>query len=159
MIHGFITMQNSELKGASMPVVEQIAETVAICRWCGKENPVPVDGGLPKCDCPGSAAVASVHTIAAAAPAEVPKESNRRANLALEDVLGLLDAESARIAHATGSLVSRSEIVRAMFRAFLADSRLNFGNCGTETDIQNVMGRYFVRVVEMVKAERERKPR
>ena len=137
-----------------MPVVEQVAETVAICRWCRRENPVPADGGLPKCDCTGSAAVAGVHTIAAAAPTEVLKGSVRRANLALEDVLGLLDAESARIAQ-----VSRSEMVRAMFRAFLADSKLNFGNCGSETEIQNVMGRYFVRVVELVKAERARKPR
>jgi hypothetical protein len=94
------------------------------------------------------------------APSEVPKEeSTRRATLALEDVLGLLDAESARIAKATGSQVSRSEIVRAMFRAFLVDSNLNFGNCATETDIRNVMGRYFVRVVEIVKAERARKRR
>jgi len=152
-------MQNSELNGASVQVVEQAAETVAICRWCRKENPVPADGSLPKCDCPGSATVASVHTIAAAAPAEVPKESARRANLALEDVLGLLDTESARIAQATGCQVSRSEMVRAVFRAFLADSNLNFGNCGSESDIQNVMGRYFVRVVQMVKAERARKAR
>ena len=143
-----------------MPAVERVSETVAICRWCGRENPIPADGGLPKCDCPGSAAVASVHTIAAVATSEVPKEeSTRRATLALEDVLGLLDAESARIAKATGSQVSRSEIVRAMFRAFLVDSNLNFGNCATETDIRNVMGRYFVRVVEIVKAERARKRR
>src|SRR4051794_25255983 len=105
-----------------MPVVEGVTERVAICRWCGKENPVPADGGLSKCDCPGSMAVASVHTIAAAAPTEVPKGSTRRVNLALEDVLGLLDAESERIARATGSHVSRSEIVRAMFHAFLVDS-------------------------------------
>jgi hypothetical protein len=143
-----------------MPVVEQVSETVAICRWCRKENPVPSDGSLPKCDCPESAAVAGVHTITAAAPAARPKEkSSRRATLALEDVLGLLDAESARIAQATGSQVSRSEMVRAMFRAFLRDSKLNFGSCSTEADIQNVMSRYFVRVVEIVKAERARKPR
>jgi len=142
-----------------MPVVEQVAETIAICRWCRKANPVPADGDLPKCECPGSAAVASVHTIAAPAPAEVTRDSARRANLALEDVLGLLDAESARIAQASGSQVSRSEMVRAMFRAFLADSKLNFGNCGSETDIQNVMSRYFIRVVELVKAERARKRR
>jgi hypothetical protein len=159
MIHGVITMQNSELTGASISVVKQVSETVAICRWCGKENRVPLDGELPKCDCPGTTAVASVHTIAAAAPAGVPKESARRANLALEDVLGLLDAESARIERATGSQVTKSEMVRAMFRAFLADSKLTFGNCSSETDIQNVMGRYFVRVVEVVKAERARKPR
>jgi hypothetical protein len=72
-----------------MPVVEQVAETVAICRWCGKENPVPADGGLPKCDCLGSGAIASVHTLTAAAPAEAQKESARRANLALEDMLGV----------------------------------------------------------------------
>jgi hypothetical protein len=64
-------------------------------------------------------------------------------DLALEDALGLLDAESARIAKATGSLVSKSEMVRAMFRAFVVDSRLNFGNRGSETDIRNVMGRYL----------------
>jgi hypothetical protein len=145
--------------GVSMPVVEQVAKTAAICRWCGKKNPPPADGALPKCDCPGSVGVASVHTIAAEAPAEVPKESTGRANLALEDVLGLLDVESARIAQATGSQVSKSEMVRAMFRAFLVDSGLNFGNCGSETDIRKVMGRHFVRVVELVKAERAGKPR
>jgi hypothetical protein len=50
-------------------------------------------------------------------------------------------------------------MVRAMFRAFLADSHLHFGNCRSETDIQKVMCRYFLRVVEMVKAERARKSR
>jgi hypothetical protein len=154
-----LSPKNSLLKGPSMPIVERVVETVAICRWCGKENLVPADGCLPNCDCPGSAAVASVHTIAAAAPAEMPKEFSRRVTLALEDVGGLLDAESARIAQATGSQVSRSEMVRAMFRAFLADSNLNFGNCRSETDIRNVMSRHFLRVVEMVKAERARNAR
>jgi hypothetical protein len=142
-----------------MSIAEQISQTIAICRWCRKEDIVPADGSLPKCDCRGSKAVASVHTLAAAVPTDIPKEFTRRTNLALEDVLGLLDAESARIAQATGSQVSRSEMVRAMFHAFLVDSNLTFGNCGSETDIRTVMGRYFVRVVEMVKAERASKRR
>ena len=57
---------------------------------------------------------------------------------------------------AANRISSSSRDLIGFAAAFLLDSSLNFGNCRSETDILNVMGRYFLRMVEMVKAERAR---
>ena len=75
----------------------------------------------------------------------MPNEPAERINIMLTpEILEYLDEETRRIRRRTRRRVSRSELVRAIFKA-IASQQLTFEQCGTEADITTAFAGFLDR--------------